>query len=342
MRPNRAELGTVGTARRDLRFLMVPILALVALLSGCPDNSDPMGPAQPPASGFTLRGVVSEPTAGGDTTAVGAVLVEITSGTSAGESTSTDANGAFRFDGVSGQLNLRFSKEGYVPNGRSLNLAGDLFITVSIEPEDAPPTAPTFTLTGLVVRRQDNGGPIGGATVEVVDGPRAGDSATTDAMGRYTLSDLSGDVIVRATRAGFDPVERTVEMTEDRQQRFELATPPVVTMCLDLDDEEVHITNDDLINELVMDDWVLRELAEGNVFRFVQDRECRAPMMGFTLAPGATVVITSGENPENSPPAKIAGWCDAVWNNDGDTARLVDHEGERILEVMGTFAPCGS
>lgn len=343
MCPNRAELGSNGASRRVLRyFILVPILALAALLPACRNGSDPVGPQPPPAAGFTLRGIVSEVTSDGGTVPVGAVLVEITSGTASGETASTDANGQFRFDGLTGQLNLRFTKEGFTPTGRSVTMTADLFITVSVEPEDDDPTLPTFTLTGIVARRQDDKDPIGGATVEVVDGPRAGDSATTDALGRYTLTELSGDVTVRASRPGFDPVERIVEMTQDQMQRFELATPPIVTMCLDLDDEEVHITNDDLINELVMDDWILRELTDANVFNFVEDRECRAPMSGFTLAAGATVIITSGDSPVHDPPGQIAGWCDFVWDNDGDTARLVDHEGNRLLEVVGTFGPCGS
>jgi hypothetical protein len=65
-------------------------------------------------------------------------------------------------------------------------------------------------------------------------------------------------------------------------------------------------------------------------------------MNGFTLAPGATVIITSGDGPEHDPPNRIAGWCDFVWDNDGDTARLFRPFPETlVVEAIGSFAACG-
>jgi hypothetical protein len=64
-------------------------------------------------------------------------------------------------------------------------------------------------------------------------------------------------------------------------------------------------------------------------------------MSGFILDPGATVIITAGENPQHTPPTHIAGWCDGVWDNDGDIARLFKPNGDLFVEAVGSFAACG-
>lgn len=341
MFPNHAALGHPGAVRRGGLFLLATTLALAGPASGCKKPASPQTPMGP-GVGFLLRGVVTE-TAAEDNNPIGAVLVEITSGPSSGTSATTDALGRFTFPGLSGQLNLRFTREGFEPTGRTVNMIEDLFLTVTLDREEGPePPGPVFTLSGIVQRGQGDMDPIGGAVVEVVDGERAGDSSTSDALGRFTLTGLSGEVTVRASRDGFDDLDKTVDMTDDMMVFLALVTPPQVSMCLDLDDEEVHITNDDEVNELILTDWVLREVAESNEFTFVEDLDCRASMSGFTLAPGATVIITSGDDPEHDPPDHIAGWCDFVWDNDGDTARLFKPDGmSLVVEAAGSFASCG-
>jgi len=207
--------------------------------------------------------------------------------------------------------------------------------------EAAPdPSDPTFTLSGLVSEGQGGGDVIGGAVVEVLDGAHAGDAATTDSLGAYSIPALSGEFTVRASRDGFAPSEETVDMTEDRTLSFSLMLPAELSMCLDLDDEEVHITNDSPENELVLTDWVLRDEDESNAFTFVEDIACRASMSGFTLQPGATVIITSGDQPLHSPPTHIAGWCAVVWGDAGDIARLFNPDGDLIVEAVGSFDSC--
>lgn len=339
MYPNRAALGNNGNVRRAGRFLLLPMLVVVTALSACNKGGN-QGPVAPPSSGFNLRGFVFEQLSG-DETAVGAVLVEVTSGPSSGTSTTTDADGRFSIPGVSGQLNLRLTRDGWVPTGTTVNVTEDTFVRVELTREESDEPDETFTLSGVVVRGQGDMDPIGGAVVEVVDGPRAGDTSTTDALGRYSLPGLFGDVTVRASFGDLAPREKSVEVNEDMTLFLALFTPPQVSMCLDLDDEEVHITNDDEDNELVLTDWVLRETIETHSFTFVEDRECRASMSGLIVAPGATVIITSGEDPEHSPPTHVAGWCDLVWDNDGDTARLFDLDDLLIVQAVGSFDNCG-
>jgi hypothetical protein len=316
------------------------LIALVAMVSSC--NKSPQTPTSPPTTdGFTLRGLVQE-TAEFDQDAIGAATVEITSGPSAGTSTTTNASGQFEIAGLTGTFNLRVSKEGYVATGRTLTVTADVFLNITLDRSDdsGPPPAQTFTLSGTVMRKQGAAGPIAGALVEVTEGEQAGYSATTNSAGEYSIPGLSGEITVKASSEGFEDLYKTVDMSEDVSQTFSLITPPQVSMCLDLDDEELHITNDDTVNELILTGWRIREVTDNNLFTFVEDRSCRASMNGFTLAAGATVIITSGEDPEHDPPDYIAGWCDFVWNNDGDTARLINPE-TGVVQTAEGQANCG-
>lgn len=340
MNSNYAALGDSGLVRRCGLLLLLPILALSTSLSGCKKPTDPFTPVVPPGVGFILSGIVLETVAAGES-GISAVVVEITSGAHSGASTTTDSAGAYSISGLSGQLNVRYSRDGYVATGRTLTLTEDTRHNVTLVREDGPdPPDPTFTLSGFVSEEEGDGDEIGGAFVEVLDGDHAGDASTTDSLGRYSIPALSGKLKVRASHEGFKSREETVDMTEDRTLSFSLMVPPKVSMCLDLKAEEVHITNDSAENELVLTDWVLREANGGNTFTFVDDIDCRESMSGFTLQPGATVIITSGDEPLHSPPTHIAGWCELVWVNRGDIARLRDLDGEVIAKAVGSFDSC--
>lgn len=52
-----------------------------------------------------------------------------------------------------------------------------------------PPTQTLYTITGTVSSAAS--GPLGNATVQIVDGRKAGQTANTDGSGRYTLSGLT-------------------------------------------------------------------------------------------------------------------------------------------------------
>lgn len=81
--------------------------------------------------------------------------------------------------------------------------------------------AGTYILSGTVV--EPGPLPIGDATVEVVDGPHAGRSATTEGnRGRYEIWGLSGLLSMRASRPGYIMDTRTVSVTANSAQNFEL------------------------------------------------------------------------------------------------------------------------
>lgn len=72
--------------------------------------------------------------------------------------------------------------------------------------------ASTYPLIGTVRDASDNA-PLQGATVEVLDGPHAGTSATTAADGTYSIPGLSGGMTVRASLAGYQAQSQPVTIT---------------------------------------------------------------------------------------------------------------------------------
>lgn len=91
-----------------------------------------------------------------------------------------------------------------------------------------PPTAPSqpqsFTLSGTVTASVSTTNlPVEGATVETVDGDQAGRRAQTDAQGFYQIIGLTGNVNVRAFRAGFLEQRLGIAMTQNRTLDFQLA-----------------------------------------------------------------------------------------------------------------------
>ena len=322
------------------RFFSFVALALSLPLLGCPSSSG-LPPTVPEALlPFILSGFVTESVNSIDT--IGGVLVEVTSGTHTGKTATTDSAGRYAISGLSGVLNIRASRAGFVATGATVNMSADVTLNISLvreAPTTPPAPEPTFTLSGTVTRAQNGSGPIAGATVEVQDGPRAGDLATTDTAGMYAIPGLSRGLTVRASGTGFMADEETVNLTADLVLDFSLLNEPNLTMCLSLVDQEVHITN--LANEdLVLTDWILRGDNQAD-FVFVQDEACREESMeGFTLGAGMTVIITGGSDPAHDPPTHIAGYCSSVWNPAGDTARLFSPIDDLIVEAAGRMGSC--
>ena len=95
-------------------------------------------------------------------------------------------------------------------------------------PPPPPPPPPTLlTITGIVAAEEPPTA-IGGARVEVVDGPDAGRNATSGEDGRYTLLALRpGQFSIRVTADGFDTQTRSVSLASDLVSDFTLrATAP--------------------------------------------------------------------------------------------------------------------
>ena len=92
-----------------------------------------------------------------------------------------------------------------------------------------------------------------------------------------------------------------------------------VTLSVNLRTEEATITNTG-DSELSLGGWVLRSVTGDQRFTF--------PSM--TLAPGASVVVTSGQNARNDLPRYLQWTRRNVWNNDGDPGELYDASGSLV------------
>ena len=105
------------------------------------------------------------------------------------------------------------------------------------------------------------------------------------------------------------------------------ALSQVVIQTVDLETEVVTIVNLGNVPQN-MTGWMLVSEVGGQAFRFPS---------GHTLAPGATVLVTSGPNGHLAPPAVLQ-WLKSdgtpsrayVWNNDGDPALLMDADGNTV------------
>lgn len=92
-------------------------------------------------------------------------------------------------------------------------------------PSPTPPTPTTYTLSGHVV--DTNNTPLGGATVQVIDGPNAGKSANTDGSGNYTLSSLTqGGFTARARKQYYNEFAKPVTLTSNQNLDFSLSYIP--------------------------------------------------------------------------------------------------------------------
>ena len=88
----------------------------------------------------------------------------------------------------------------------------------------APSPAPqSFAVSGKVSETtptQDTG--IDGTRVEVTTGPAAGRSVTANSSGNYGLSGLAGQVTLRASRDGYETLEKSVQISGDSTVHFSL------------------------------------------------------------------------------------------------------------------------
>jgi len=89
-------------------------------------------------------------------------------------------------------------------------------------------SAPRFTLSGVVSEENTAGRAVVGGMVQVVDGPNAGKTSSTDGAGNYTLQDLAGGSFsIRATASGYNATERAVTVAQDTRLDLRLLRTPV-------------------------------------------------------------------------------------------------------------------
>jgi hypothetical protein len=109
-------------------------------LAGAPVRVSPVAIRVLPVGTYILKGTVREP----GWPIVGA-RVDIIDGPSVGMFKTTDSAGLYRFFGVAGDLNVRVSKDGYVPQVRRVSIAQDQVLDFDVTPTSPPVTLPAGT-----------------------------------------------------------------------------------------------------------------------------------------------------------------------------------------------------
>jgi spore coat protein U-like protein len=165
----------------------------------------------------TVRDVLGAPLSG--------VIVAPGNGINASMSATTDAAGHYRLAPlVAETVYLKATKSPYDTAQQTISLAGDVVVDFTL--------VRTFHLFGTITEAIV-GTPITGATVEILGGPNAGRSTTTNA-GSYSFDGVTpGSMTIRASKAGYDAAQQSVFQSADMPYfKVDLALTPTVGACL--------------------------------------------------------------------------------------------------------------
>ncbi|MCU0250804.1 MAG: choice-of-anchor D domain-containing protein [Vicinamibacterales bacterium] len=219
-----------------MRSLSRVALLLALAASGC-DKASPSAPtsASTPASASAASRVI---TLGGSLN-FGAVEIGKTSeltltvgngGTGTLSVTGITVPGGYALNWTSGaiaaggsqQVTVRFAPAAAQAYDGTLTVNADHTSgtnTASLSGRGAAPAPALATIAGTAA--EQGAGALGGATIEIRDGPDAKKTTTTDAMGAFTIPGLQpGSVTVRASKSGYS----------DTDQRISLVAGGVVTL----------------------------------------------------------------------------------------------------------------
>ncbi|PYR27430.1 MAG: hypothetical protein DMF98_06000, partial [Acidobacteria bacterium] len=160
----------------------------------------------------TVRGTVKD---SATNQPIGNVLVA----TNGGLSVLTDGTGNYQIVNVPpGTITVQASKSGYANAAASGSIAagGVLLFSPVLVPSGQPGAG--ATVAGTVIRASDNV-PLAGVLVAVSGATTAG--ATTDAFGRYSISNLNaGSTLIGASLTGFDTVTASTNVVANATVNF--------------------------------------------------------------------------------------------------------------------------
>ena len=205
------------------------VVLLVALAASACDKASPSAPtpASTPASASAASRVI---TLGGSLN-FGAVEIgktsELTltvgnSGTGTLSVTGITVPGGYALNWTSGaiapggsqQVTVRFAPTAAQAYDGTLTVNADHSSgtsTASLSGRGAAPAPALATITGTAA--EQGAGALGGATIEIRDGPDAKKTTTTDAMGAFTLPGLQpGSVTVRASKSGYSDTDQRISL----------------------------------------------------------------------------------------------------------------------------------
>ena len=151
---------------------------------------------------FTLSGEVRERRTE-HAAAMAGVRVEIVTGPDAGRATISDSLGRYRLEPLTaGEVTIRATLAGFFDEVMTASLCIDRQLEIRLTPVNA-------RLEGTVFDTTSGFTPLEGATVQIVSGRGAGQTAVTDATGRYAFTGLYGTLTVRASKAGYTAEDHT-------------------------------------------------------------------------------------------------------------------------------------
>ena len=158
---------------------------------------------------------------------INGALIEFTRGPNAGRSTTSGSagsgDGIYRFTGLlDGDASIQVSKAGFVTEYlNTAQICGDHRADFKLIPANA-------SLSGVV--RDEGGAPLAGARVERLSagsGTPTGTFVSTDANGRYTITDLVGTFVsVRVSKAGYQSEDRKMTIGPNMPGDFTLKKAP--------------------------------------------------------------------------------------------------------------------
>ena len=192
-------------AKNAIRILLT-LLSLAIVASGCDSPTAPTSPLRPPTSfgQYTLSGVVSEMTADGPVPLRDALVTD----TSTAQASRTDANGFYRITQLGATSHaLTITRTGYVTETRKVDLTGDTQLDIRLARLES------HTLSGVVFEITEAGQvPIEGAEVycDSCGSPDGHTFVYTDANGFYSLAwTLDGVHPLYVTKTGYDIFDPT-------------------------------------------------------------------------------------------------------------------------------------
>jgi hypothetical protein len=174
------------------------LCAVMSLLSACgaaPDTPTmPSSAVTPPAPATgILQGIVKHETYVNHGLflegPISGAQVVVTEGPAAGQSVTTGADGAYRFELPAGPFRVRWSAQGFEPRESDPGtvIAGSTTTVSAVILQLLANVIGDWSITGIV--RDGVGNPIGGASIDDVEFPFFTDTvARTDAAGRFVLT----------------------------------------------------------------------------------------------------------------------------------------------------------
>ena len=204
---------------------LVGVIILALGVTGCTTPTTPTTPTPTPTPTPTtasLTGTVSNASGEG----IGGATVTVLDGSDAGTSVGTNSNGEYSFASLTtGTVN--FSATASLYQDARAGIAVDVDGTNTLN----------FTLTRAMVPlggsvESSTGARIAGATVTVLDGTNAGETAVTNDAGDYLFASLTaGNANFQATATGYAEDRRGTLVNGTASLNFTLTLVPTLTIA---------------------------------------------------------------------------------------------------------------